>query len=89
MRKMYPVIAEGEISFLETGTDRVLAYRRKLGEQQIAVFCNLDGEKHTVKADGAWRGDPVLLENYEARQMDPEGETYTMEPYEFMVLGRV
>lgn len=89
MRKMYPVIAEGEIYFLETGTDRVLAYRRKLGEQQIAVFCNLDGEKHTVKADGAWRGDPVLLENYEARQMDPEGETYTMEPYEFMVLGRV
>ena len=89
MRKMYPVIAEGEISFLETGTDRVLAYRRKLGEQQIAVFCNLDREKHTVKADGAWRGDPVLLENYEARQMDPEGETYTMEPYEFMVLGRV
>ena len=89
MRKMYPVIAEGEISFLETGTDRVLAYQRKLGEQQIAVFCNLDGEKHTVKADGAWRGDPVLLENYEARQMDPEGETYTMEPYEFMVLGRV
>ena len=53
------------------------------------MFCNLDGEKHTVKADGAWRGDPVLLENYEARQMDPEGETYTMEPYEFMVLGRV
>ncbi len=89
MRKMYPVIAKGEISFLETGTDRVLAYQRKLGEQQIAVFCNLDGEKHTVKADGAWRGDPVLLENYEARQMDPEGETYTMEPYEFMVLGRV
>ena len=89
MRKMYPVIAEGEISFLETGTDRVLAYRRKLGEQRIAVFCNLDGEKHTVKVDGAWRGDPVLLENYEARQMDPEGETYTMEPYEFMVLGRV
>lgn len=89
MRKMYPVIAKGEISFLETGMDRVLAYQRKLGEQQIAVFCNLDGEKHTVKADGAWRGDPVLLENYEARQMDPEGETYTMEPYEFMVLGRV
>ena len=89
MRKMYPVIAEGEISFLETGPDRVLAYQRKLGEQQIVVFCNLDGEKHTVKADGAWRGDPVLLENYEARQMDPEGETYTMEPYEFMVLGKV
>lgn len=89
MRKMYPVIAEGEISFLETGTDRVLAYQRKLGEQQIVVFCNLDGEKHTVKADGAWRGDPVLLENYKARQMDPEGETYTMEPYEFMVLGKV
>ena len=89
MRKMYPVIAEGEISFLETGTDRVLAYQRKLEEQQIVVFCNLDGEKHTVKADGAWRGDPVLLENYEARQMDPEGETYTMEPYEFMVLGKV
>ena len=80
MRKMYPVIAEGEISFLETGTDRVLAYRRKLGEQQIAVFCNLDGEKHTVKVDGAWRGDPVLLENYEAVKWTRKGKRIRWNP---------
>lgn len=67
MRKKYPVIAKGEISFLETGTDMVLAYQRVLGEQKVVVFCNLDGKKQRVKIAGEWSGYKVLLENYSQR----------------------
>ncbi len=88
MRKKYPVIAKGEISFLETETDMVLAYQRTLGEQQIVVFCNLDGKKQSIKADRNWRDYKVLLENWD-REMNLEEETYTMEPYEFLVLGNM
>lgn len=48
MRKTYPVIAKGEISFLETGTEQVLSYQRILGGQKLAVFCNLAGEKQEI-----------------------------------------
>lgn len=89
MRKMYPVIAKGEISFWETGTDMVLVYQRVLGEQRIVVFCNLGGKKQTIKAAREWSDFKVLLKNYECREMDPEEEMYTMEPYEFMVIGNV
>lgn len=88
MRKMYPVIAKGEISFCETGTDRLMAYQRVLGEQRIAVFCNLDGTKQTIRAAGEWSDYKILLNNYQGREMALE-EIYTMEPYEFMVIGNL
>lgn len=87
MRKMYPVIAKGEISFLETGTDMVLAYRRVLAKQQIVVFCNLDGKQHTVQMAKEWNGYQVLLANYKDREMAFREEMYIMEPYEFIAFG--
>ena len=89
MRKKYPVIAEGDISFLETGTDMVLAYRRVLGEDEITVICNLSGEEQTVKTAEAGRGQRILLENYEGREGALEEEICTMLPYEFMAFGNV
>lgn len=102
MRKMYPVIAKGEISFLETKTDMVLAYQRVLGEQQIVVICNLDRKKQNIKVDKEWSNYKILLENdtlkdrnydmpfgNEGREIVFEEEIYTMKPYEFMVLGNV
>lgn len=64
MRKEYSVIGEGEISFLETGTDMVIAYQRALGEQEMLVFCNLDGKEQGIRLDGEWKGYKVMLENY-------------------------
>lgn len=87
MRKKYPVIAKGEISFLDTGTDMLLAYQRTLGKQQMTVLCNLDGKKQGIKAQSKWSSYQVLLENYAGRKMNPGEEIYLMEPYEFMVLG--
>ena len=132
MRKKYPVIAKGEIAFLETGTDYALAYQRTLGEQKIAVFCNLTGKKQKIKMGREWQGCEALLENYnrkgnviptpgnmeqgnvilsqgnveqgngastpenmkqgtsparESWKKNLQQEIYTMEPYEFLVLG--
>ena len=89
MRKMYPVIAKGEISFLETGTDMVLAYRRVLAEQQIVVFCNLDEKQQNVKMAKEWKGYQVLLANYKRREMAFREEMYIMEPYEFIAFGNI
>lgn len=88
MRKKYPVIAKGEISFLETETDKVFAYQRTLGEQKLVVFCNLDGKKQNIKMAKTWSGYRILLENYQGRKV-PVEEMCVMEPYEIMVLGNI
>ncbi len=89
MRKEYPIIAEGEISFVETEDDMVLAYQRMLGDQKIVVICNMDRQKHQIRLSDEWGGYKVLLENYENRKTSQAGELYMMEPYELMVLGNL
>ena len=88
LRKKRPVIAEGTISFLETGNDRTLAYERALGEDKIAVFCNLGKEEQTVPIGKAWTGGKLLLENYRERRNAPEAETFVMKPYEIMAIEK-
>lgn len=97
MRKKYPVIAEGEIIFLETGTDLVMAYRRVLGEQEILVFCNLSSKEQSIHGDKEWQEYEVLLGNYTLPEggfpsrKDPDcgvPYSYTLKPYEFIALGR-
>lgn len=88
MRKRYPVIARGEISFLETETDLVLAYERALGEERLVVLCNLSPRKQTVKTAGEWKEYVRLLRNYEDGEMDLAEGTYEMKPYELLVLGK-
>lgn len=88
MRKNCPVVAEGDVTFLETESDRVLAYRRTLGEQELIVFCNLDGEKQRIHINSQWNGYEILLENYENRTTVQPGELM-MEPYELLVIGKI
>lgn len=85
IRKEYPVVAKGEISFLETEEDKVLIYQRSLGEQQLIVLYNLDKKKQEVKINKEWSSYQILLENYQGRELPLEG-LYTMEPYEIMVI---
>lgn len=89
MRKKYPVIADGSISFPVTASDQTLVYERVLGDQHLAVLCNLSGQRQDVKRSKTWRGFRVLLGNYNDREVSPEEECYTMDPYEFLVLGDV
>ncbi len=62
MRKKYPVIARGDIAFLETGTELVMVYRRTLGEQKVVVLCNFDGKQQTINVSKEWGGYRVMLE---------------------------
>lgn len=64
MRKRYPVIAEGKIAFLETGTDLAIAYRRTLADQEILVACDLSREEQSIPVGKEWEGCEVLLSNY-------------------------
>lgn len=89
MRKKYPVIAKGKISFLETKTDMVLAYKRVLEREQIIVFCNLDEKEQKITIEKEWQNYQILLENYQNREINRKEEQYTMNPYEFMVLGTI
>lgn len=89
MRKAYPVIAKGDISFVETGTDSTLVYKRTLEDRKIVVLCNLTGAKQTIPMDNAWHGCRLLLGNYQGRETALDKETYVMEPYEFVAFGTV
>ena len=88
LRKEYPVIAKGEIEFLKTGSDKTLAYRRRLGSDQLTIFCNLGREKQTILFDETCRNGRVLLENYkdQKEQNLAEQESYMLRPYEILVI---
>lgn len=93
MRKKYPVIAKGKISFLETVTDKVLAYQRVLGEHKIVVFCNLDHKEQPIKAAGQWRDYKVVLNNDtlpdETYPILGEEEMCMLKPYAFVALEKI
>ena len=67
----------------------VLAYERRLGEQKLVVFCNMDGEQHSIKMADEWKNYKALLENYEWKKPALSGEIYSMEPYELLVLAKI
>lgn len=100
LRKTNAVIAKGMIEFLQTGIDKVVAYRRTLGSQQLTIFCNLDRGEHEVKLDEVCSGGKILLENYKNLNVNEDQNTqniknirnfaqqmaYTLRPYEFLVI---
>lgn len=87
LRKENPVIAKGEISFKETESDKLMAYERILGDQKLAVFCNMGEEKQHITILKEWENSSVFLENYKNRETELK-EDYIMEPYELLVLKK-
>ena len=77
LRKEHRVISEGGIRFLDTGSEKVLAYERRLGDERLVVFCNFSGEDQTVTGI-ALKGE-VLIGNY-------SGSHRMMKPYEALVM---
>ncbi len=49
LRREYPVIAEGDISFICRGVPGLLAYVRRWKEQELRVFCNMTGQELTAE----------------------------------------
>ena len=66
LRKEYEIIADGDIHFLETGTDDVIAYERTLGDEKLTAYCNLRG--YEVPFADLAKGE-ILLSNYAAGEL--------------------
>ena len=78
LRKEHEIIADGDIRFLETGTDDVIAYERTLGDEKLTVYCNLRG--HEVPFADLVKGE-ILITNYAAEELKDNA----LKPYEARV----
>ena len=74
LRKDNEIIADGEIRFLDLGTDDVIAYERTLGDEKLTVYCNLRG--YEVPVNGMPSGE-ILICNYEEA-----GDSSVLKPFE-------
>ena len=74
LRKDNEIIADGEIRFLNPGTDDVIAYERTLGDEKLTVYCNLRG--YEVPVSGMPSGE-ILICNYAEA-----GDSNVLKPFE-------
>ena len=79
LRKDHEIIADGDIRFLETGTDDVIAYERTLGDEKLTAYCNLRG--YEVPFADLAKGE-ILLSNYAAGELKDSA----LKPYEARVV---
>ena len=81
LRKQYPVIQNGTVIPLLREDDRILAYERKLGDEELYVFCNFFGEE--TKADYRLpEGCKAILSNYKD---SPDPSSLVLRPYEAVI----
>ncbi|MBQ9347573.1 MAG: alpha-glucosidase C-terminal domain-containing protein, partial [Oscillibacter sp.] len=85
LRKDYPIIADGDIRFLDTGNERVFAYQRALDGKRLTVVCSFSGQPETAEAESAGE---VLISNYGDRpSADGTEKKLSLRPWEaFAVL---
>ena len=76
LRKEYAIISDGDIRFLETGSDKVIAYERTLGSEKLTVVCSLSPGEETISF-GLPAGK-TLISNYDGPAPDP----HTLRPFE-------
>ena len=81
LRKENEIIADGAIRFLDTGTDDVIAYERKLGGEKLAVCCNLRGHDVALPGLTELAGGESLVSNYASA-----GGDGVLRPYEARVI---
>ena len=81
-RKDSEIVADGEIRFLDTGTDDVIAYERTLKDEKLTVVCSMRGFEVPAPALAGLEGRKVLISNYVNA-----GETGVLGPYEARVIG--
>ncbi len=70
LRKEYPIIADGDIRFLDTGNEKAFAYERKLGERKLTVVCNFSASEAKVTLAQDWSAGRVLIANGPENQLD-------------------
>ena len=81
-RKDSEIVADGEIRFLDTETDDVIAYERTLKGEKLTVVCSMRGFDVPALELAGLEGRKVLISNYVNA-----GETGVLRPYEARVIG--
>jgi oligo-1,6-glucosidase len=81
LRHTEPVVAHGEFTMLLPDDERVYAFTRRLGDEELLVLGNFSGEDAPVALDEA--GGELVLGNYEEA-----GDERVLRPWEARVLRR-
>ncbi|MFT3875032.1 MAG: alpha,alpha-phosphotrehalase [Propioniciclava sp.] len=85
LRKASPLIAEGTVEPYAPDHPSVLAYLRRLGDEQLLVLANFYGEQTSVEIPDAFAGAGVLIANYPSTP-SPSSPQVTLRPYEALAL---
>ncbi len=81
-RKDSEIVADGEIRFLDTETDDVIAYERTLKGEKLTVVCSMRGFDVPAPELAGLEGRRLLISNYVNAK-----ETGVLRPYEARVIG--
>ena len=81
LRKKSKLISCGNISFIDT-QDNIIAYKRKLGDDQLLVICTMSKKEESLSID--CEGFTKALGNYEGLKYD--AGRLRLAPYEFVAL---
>ncbi len=84
LRKEQDIISEGTIEFLEKDRAELLAYRRKLGEKELLVFCNLTEGRVAPSAELP----QFLQEGFEKLLGNYAGIEEELRPYEVIAVWK-
>jgi len=74
IRKAEEIVQAGDVRFLESPADKVIAYERTLGDERVVVQCNFSGEEQPALI---LEGGEVLVSNY-----DESGTAGVLRPWE-------
>lgn len=83
LRKEMEIIADGQIRYLDSGHDSVLAYERTYGQEKLTVVCSLAGEELLLSEPIILEGKKVLLSSY---LDEPTGTVTALRPYESIAI---
>ena len=83
LRKEMEIIADGQIRYLDSGHDSVLADERTYGQEKLTVVCSLAGEELLLSEPISLEGKKVLLSSY---LDEPTGTVTALRPYESIAI---
>ena len=83
LRKEMEIIADGQIRYLSTDHDSVLAYERTYGQEKLTVLCSLAAEELSLSEPICLEGKKVLLSSYLDQ---PSGTVAALRPYESIAI---
>lgn len=87
LRKKKAVISKGDIKFIETENENIIAYIRQRKGQELIIWNNLREEDVTAEIKDEWKSYAKILGNYKD-EMQVNGNRLTLRPYETIVIEK-